>query len=198
MILFFNCCYSYIKFGITSCENLRVINHFMRALIFYIFIFAFQINSVNGQTRIFIDGPNRTDSTKRPLILVDTFKTDLNHLVLHPDKIASINIFKDSLAIAKFGDAAKFGVIIIHPKTNSAFLRVDKILNNYKLSDEDKKLRICINKTLMRNPELILIENTEIEDVQITTERHWINAEDANSCERFINIITRTKAGNAH
>jgi hypothetical protein len=119
-------------------------------------------------------------------------------LVLDPNKIISIDILKDSTAISKFGDAAKFGVVIIHPKTDVKFLRVDKILDNYKLSNEDKKLRICIDKTLVQDPQLILIENSEIEDVQITTERHWINVEDATSCERFINIVTRTKAGNAH
>ena len=168
----------------------------MRAFILYIAILTLQLNSVSGQTRIVIDGPNRIDGTKKPMLLVDTFKTDINHFILDPDKIASINILKDSTAISKFGDAAKFGVIIIHPKSSATFLRVDKILDNYKLSNEDKKLRICINKTLMRDPQLILIENSEIECVEVTTDRHWLNIEDANSGERFINITTKTKPQN--
>ena len=73
---------------------------------------------------------------------------------------------------------------------------MDKILDNYKLSNEDKKLRICINKTLMRDPQLILIENSEIEYVEVTTDRHWINIEDANSGEKFINITTKIKPKN--
>ena len=48
----------------------------------------------------------------------------------------------------------------------------------------------------MKETQLILVESSEIEDVQITTDRHWINSEDANSRERFINIITKTKDKN--
>ena len=165
----------------------------MRAFIFYIVILTLQLNSVNGQTRIYIDGPNRIDETRKPLLLVDTFKTDFNHLVLDPNKIVSIDVLKDSTAILKFGDAAKFGVVIIHPKTDAKFLRIDKILDNYELSNEDKKLRICIDKTLMQYPQLILIESSEIECVEVTTDRHWINIEDANSGEKFINITTKSK-----
>src|SRR6476661_4632382 len=106
----------------------------MRAFILYIAIFTLQLNSVSGQTRIVLDGPNRIDTSRRPLVLVDTFITDITHLVLDPQKIDSINIFKDSTAISKFGDAGKFGVIIIYPKPYAKFLRVDKILDNYKLS----------------------------------------------------------------
>jgi len=168
----------------------------MRAFIFYITILTLQLNSVNGQTRVVIDGPNHTDIKGRPLVLVDTFKTDINHLVLDPNKIISIDILKDSSVISKFGDAAKFGVIIITPKTSATFLRVDKILDNYKLSNEDKKLRICIDKTIIREPQLILIESSEIECVEITTDRRWINIEDANSGEKFINITTKAKSKN--
>ena len=164
----------------------------MRAFILYIAILTLHLNSVSGQTRIVLDR-HRIDTTIRPLVLVDTFKTDINHLVLDPQHIDSVNILKDSTTISKFGDIAKFGVIIIHPKTYAKFLRIDQILDDYKLSNEDKKLRICINSILMRDPQLILIENSEIERVEVTTDRYWTNVEHANSGEKFINIITRGK-----
>jgi len=169
---------------------------FMRHYIIYITILTLHLNSASGQTRIVLGGPSRIDTSTSPLVLVDTFKTDITHLVINPLQIDSISIFKDSIAILKFGDAGKYGVIIIHPKAFAKFLRVDKILDNYKLSNADRKLRICINKTLMRNPQLILIETSEIEDVEVTTDRLWINVEDANTGEKFINIITRTKDKN--
>ena len=168
----------------------------MKAFILYITILVSHLNSVSGQTRIVLDGPNPIDTLRMPLIIVDTFRTDMKHFVLDPGNIQSINIFKDSSATSKFGDAAKNGVIMIYPKPNTTFLRVDNILNGYKLCDEDKKLRICINKNLMPNPQLILIDQSEIERVEITTDRHWINTEDANSGERFINIVTRRKDKN--
>lgn len=163
----------------------------MRTFIFCIALVTLLINAVSGQTRIVLDGPNLIDSTKTPLVIVDSFRTVITHLVLDPQKIDSINIFKDSTAISKFGDAGKFGVIIIYPKKYVTLLRVDKILENYKLSNEDKKLRICINKILMRDPQLILIESSEIENVEVTTEINYRYYDPGNRNEKFINIITR-------
>ena len=168
----------------------------MRVCILFFAILTLHNISVSGQTRIVLDARNRVDTNKMPLILVDTFRTDMKHVVLDPGNIQSINILKDAPSVSKFGDAAKYGVIIIHPKPNTTFLRVDKILNEYKLCDEDKKLRICIDKTLMSDPQLILIDRSEIERVEVTTDRHWTNAEDAIPGERFINIVTRTKEKN--
>jgi len=154
------------------------------------------IKKDSGQTRIVLYCTNRVDTTIIPLILVDTFKTDFNHLVLDPNVIESLKVLNDSTAKSKYGDAGKFGVIIIYPKPRVKFLRVDKILKIYNLSNEDKKLRICINKTLLRNPQLLLIEKSQIESVEVTTDRNGINIHDANSGEKFINIITRTKNNN--
>ena len=165
----------------------------MKKYISWLVLLALCNNSVSGQTRIVLDGPSRIDSTKMPLVFVDTFRTTMKHLVINPDQIKSINIFKDSAAISKFGEAGKNGTIVIYPKDNTTFLRVDKILNEYNISNEEKKLRICINKTLMENPQLILIEKSEIERVEITTDRHWTKIEDANSGEKFINIVIRVK-----
>ena len=168
----------------------------MRNCILCINFLIFFLISASGQKRICLDAGCGSFNKINPLVLVDSFKTDISYLVLDPNKIESINILKDSLAISKYGVEAKDGVIIIQPKINVQFLRIDRILDNNKIKAEDRKLRICINKTLIRETQLILIESSEIEDVQITTDRHWINSEDANSCERFINIITKTKDKN--
>ncbi|HMK20455.1 MAG TPA: hypothetical protein VK492_19780 [Chitinophagaceae bacterium] len=168
----------------------------MRNCILCINFLIFLLNSASGQKRICLDAGCGPINKINPLVFVDSFKTDISYLVLDPDKIESINILKGPPAISKYGDEAKDGVIIIQPKKNIQFLRIDRILDNHKISAEDRKLRICINKTLIRQTQLILIECSEIEDVQITTDRHWTNAEDANSCERFINIITKTKDKN--
>ncbi len=168
----------------------------MRPSIIYIFILTVFFNSVNGQTRISIDRPRSGDTTNSPLVLVDTFKTDLKYLVISPLKIDSISIFKDSMAIQRFGSEGKSGVIIIHAKQTANMLRLDKILENSELQNADRKLRVCINKTLVKTPELVLIDKSDIESIEVTTDRHWINIEDANSGEKFINIITRTKDKN--
>ena len=168
----------------------------MRNCILCINFLILLLNSASGQKRICLDAGCGPINKITPLVFVDSFKTNISYLVLNPDKIESINIFKGPPAISKYGDEAKDGVIIIQPKEDVQLLRIDRILDNNKIKAEDRKLRICINNNLMKEPQLILIESSEIENVQITTERHWINSEDANSRERFINIVTKTKDKN--
>jgi hypothetical protein len=168
----------------------------MRNCILCVNFLIILLNSVSGQKRICLDAGCGPINKINPLVFVDSFKTDISYLILDPDKIESINIIKSSPAISKYGDEAKDGVIIIQPKKDVQLLRIDKILDNNKINSEDRKLRICVNNNLMKEIRLILIESSEIEGVQITTDRHWTNSEDANSCERFINIITKTKDKN--
>jgi hypothetical protein len=207
----------------TFAKPENVTTHFMRTFIFSFAILILQLNSVSAQSKLVHDAPNRIDTSIKPLVLVNTSKkdtsgtrivlicktridtsrkpmllvgkliTDFDHLVLDTKEIKSIEVLKDSTAISKYGDAAKFGVIIIYPKPRVKFLRVDKIFTNYNLSDEDKKLRIRINKAIIRNPQMILIEQSQIEKVEVTTDRQGINNQDANPGEKFINIITRIK-----
>jgi hypothetical protein len=56
------------------------------------------------------------DSTRMPLVFVDSFRTTINHLVINPDQIKSIDIFKDSTSISKFGEEGKYGTILIPSK----------------------------------------------------------------------------------
>src|SRR4051812_19510866 len=161
----------------------------MRAFIVYIVVSTLTFTYASGQTRIVFDGPRRIDTAMRPLVLVDTFKTEINYLVLNPQKIESIDILKDSAAITKYGDAGKFGVIFIHPKAGTRFLKIDKILDDYQLSNEDKKLGVYVNKVFMPNPRLLLIEQSEFKDVEVITDKTV-------SGDRFINIRTRTNDKN--
>ena len=161
----------------------------MRVFIFHIVILALTFNYAHGQTRIYFDGPTHIDTSIKPLVLVDTFKTEMNYLVLNPQKILSIDILKDSSAIAKFGKAGKSGVIFIHPKPGTKFLQIGKILDDYNVSDKDRKLSVYVNKTLIQKPKLLLIEQSELEDVEVITDNTI-------SADRFINIRTRTSTEN--
>ena len=157
----------------------------MRAFIIHLVILAVTFNYASGQSRIVLDGPRHVDTEMRPLVLVDSFTTDINYLVLNPQNIESIDILKDSAAISRFGQAGKFGVIFIHPKAGTKFLQIDRILNDYNLSNEDKNLSVYVNKVLMQSAKLLLIEQSEIENVEVITDNTI-------SCDRFVNIRTRT------
>lgn len=155
----------------------------MRAILMILFFSCLVISSV-GQERLLFDGD------KQPYFLVDSFSVDLKYLVLSPTKIESISVLKDANAIAAYGDKAKYGAIIVKTKPNTTLLRVGEILDRYEIAKTDRELQVCINKTLVNQQGLVLIEEGEILGVEITTDRYWVNPKDANSNQRFINIRT--------
>ena len=173
-----------------KCYNLFIF--FMRVLFVYVIILTANLNFVVGQDRN-VYKEDITDITRRSLVLVDSFRTDMKYFIVDPQKIESISVYKDSNSLRKFGAIGKNGVIAIQPKPNTTFLQIDRIMNRYNVPAQNKTLRICIDKIVVGEPALILIEESEILDVEITTERYWSNFEDANSGEKFINIITRAK-----
>ncbi len=160
----------------------------MKIFILSIAIATACLGSFKGQDKPFLN--SGTAILSRPLIFVDSFKTDIKYLILDPRMMESITVYKDSNAVSKFGEMGRHGVIIIKPTAHTTFLQIEKIFEKYNIPNVDRKLRICINKTLIPEPELILIEESEILDVKITTERIW-TFDDANTGERFINITVR-------
>jgi len=128
--------------------------------------------------------------TNSPFVLVDNNVSDLNYLVISPNEIKEVTVLKDSSAIRVFGEKAKGGIIKITTRPTAHILRLPQILDKYNIAPADRNLRVCINKTLVSQPQLILAAENLITGVEITTNRYWVNAEDANSRERFINIQT--------
>ena len=104
----------------------------MRVFILFVIVFTFHPDSVYGQTNFLSGARNRIDTARTPLILVDTFRTDMSHLVLGAQNIVSINILKDSAAISKFGYAGKDGVIMMLQKLTRHFFGLTTFLRNTK------------------------------------------------------------------
>jgi ABC-type transport system involved in Fe-S cluster assembly fused permease/ATPase subunit len=112
----------------------------------------------------------------------------MKYLILDHQKIQSIKYAKDSNTAVIYGGNTKYEIVVIKTKPNTALLNISTILSKYNILEGDRKLRVCINKTIISYPKLILIDADAILNVEITTEKNWINAEDANTNERFINI----------
>jgi hypothetical protein len=122
----------------------------------------------------------------------DSMKTSLPYLILNPSNIEEISVIKPASLIA-YGEQYNSGAIFIRTKSKVVLIRVNSILDKYKIVGEDRALGVCINNTLVKNPALILADPSEIAGVEITTNRVWIDAKDANSTERFINISTLSR-----
>ena len=94
----------------------------------------------------------------KPLVLVNNFKTNLNNFIIRPASIEAIDVIKDSLKTKTYGDEGKNGIIIITPKKEAILLTAKDIINKYKITTNESKLRFAIDKTIIGDQSKILIE----------------------------------------
>lgn len=133
--------------------------------------------------------PAVNDSAK-PLVVVDTFVTQLEYLVLDPVSIESINVLKDKVATGKWGDRGRHGVIVITPKPTIRLLTLNGLYDHFAVPAWQRKLRVCINEKLVEHPELILADLTAIAGISTFVSTNWSNPSDPKS-ETFFNITSR-------
>lgn len=139
--------------------------------------------TLNAQTRIRLDGPRYSDTNKIPLIIIDSFETNFNHLILNVNNIESINVFKDSSAFAKYGVKSKDGVIVINIKKEVEILRLKTLLEKYLPNQDYINIPIKINDKLIQYPQLILVDTSEILKLEMTNNEK--------SGNKIIQIITK-------
>ena len=127
-----------------------------------------------------------------PLCLVDTFVTDIKYLILDPGKIESINVFKDTAAIKLYGDKARNGVVLIHPKEKISLLRLGALLDKYDFPDSLRHFRVCINEVVVERPDLILADASEVTSISTFNSTNW-NIINSPQSEKFINITSKKR-----
>ncbi len=110
-------------------------------------------------------------------------------MFIEKEKLELVRMLDDSLGRKKYGDSGKNGVIVFRTIGKPELLRVNEVLKLYKIKEQDAALRVCINKTVIKNPEMLLIQKDMIKTVEITEEHFWVNPSEANSAEKFINIV---------
>ncbi len=107
-----------------------------------------------------------TIANNDPLVIVGNVHTTMRCLVIDPDHIDSINIFRDSNAVKKYGDDAINGVVVIIPKNVVRFLNLEQVIQKYNLPPETGKMAITINGTAILTPQKIVIEESELKGVE--------------------------------
>lgn len=108
--------------------------------------------------------PAVNDSAK-PLVVVDTFVTQLEYLVLDPANIESINVLKDKAATGKWGDRGRHGVIVITPVSTARLLTLNGLYDHFAVPAGQRTLRVCINEKPVDHPELILVDFTAMDGI---------------------------------
>jgi hypothetical protein len=136
--------------------------------------------------------PNRSDSlgSKKPMVIIDSFTTSIEYLIIDPGNIESINVYKDSAAIAQFGDKAKNGVITIQPKPKVKLLRINQVLDKYDAPDSLRKFRVRINDAIVDRPDLLLFDESYVSGISTLVADDWSDLRNVKS-EKFLNIMTK-------
>lgn len=146
----------------------------------------------NGQQRM-TDQRIVLSGEMPPLVWIDTMQTDLQHLVMDRSVIDSLSLKKDSVAAEGSSSKTLRDVIIISPKPPVKLIRWAALLERQGVPPADRKLRVCINKTLVKNPALLLIDPAFVKTIEITADRHWTYPGEANGTEMYLNILTYSK-----
>jgi hypothetical protein len=123
-----------------------------------------------------------------PLVIIDSFTTDIKHVVLNPDKILSIDVLKDSSTVSRFGEKARYGVIIIQPKKEANFISLNKLLDEFHITGADRGLKVCVDHIFVKDPSKLVIDRSSIHTVSIITDIVWETPQVAGKEERHINL----------
>jgi hypothetical protein len=160
----------------------------MRFLLILV-LFPFSILTVQAQQKTGNISAS-TGSAKQPLVFVDTFATSMKGLIMDPGSIRSINVYKDTAALNRYGKDARDGVILIHMKGQVSLLRLDGLYKNFNVADSLRHYPVCIDEVLIDDPRLILADLSQVNAIHSFTSVDWTDLNHPKS-EKRINIITR-------
>lgn len=125
---------------------------------------------------------------KQSYVEVDGQITSLNSLILDKEYITSVEVFKQDEAIARFGNKAKDGAIIITTNKEVNLIRFNDLLLKYNrtIPDSLRNMRVRINDVIV-DKELVLVQDNS--GMSITQFSDWGNLSAAPVSEKFIVLI---------
>lgn len=126
-----------------------------------------------------------------PLVLVDSRQTTINDLIVAPEQIASVEVFKDQQAVRLFGSKAKAGAVIIKLKGDKPLARVQEVYNHFRVPQEQHKLKLAVNDQLVADKDLLLADLQLIEKVELKTQDVTaVNRFSFDEGAPYLNIVT--------
>ena len=162
----------------------------MKTILILISFLFLIISTLNAQTKITLDGPNKIDYNKPPMAIVNSFKTDLNHLVINPDFIDSVRVNSNSDSLTKYGKAAQYGIIMIYISQKAEMLQLADILKIYNLTEKVSNLKIYLKSRWVTNPSLIYIDKSKLVKVELIHNEQSLKTDSSISEEHYIRITT--------
>lgn len=127
---------------------------------------------------------------KQPLIEIGHLNTNYNSLIMDPDNLRIIKTYSDSWELLAFNENGKDGVILAELKTKTPLLKLDEVLDYYKVAPDKRNLKVLVDNRPV-NPALFLADVNKIKRIEVTKQDaaspvrySW------DKDEEFLNIVT--------
>lgn len=129
-------------------------------------------------------------TVKQPLLIISTLETNYYSLIIDRRNLQVIKAYSDSLELVPFGEKGQGGIILARLKNNVPLLRLEDVLDYYKIPAADRTLKVMVNNSLV-NPNLFLADVSRI--IKIEKAKQDITSPmlySLNKDEEYLNIIT--------
>lgn len=127
----------------------------------------------------------------QPLVLVNSLQTTTSGLLVAPEQIASVEVFKDQQAVKLYGSKAKAGVVVIKLKEEKQLARVQEVYDYFQVPQEQQKLKLAVNDQLVSDKALLLADLQHIEKVELKTQDVTaVNRFSFDEDAPYLNIVT--------
>ena len=152
----------------------------------------------NGRSRSDILRSRESVSIKvdQPLIFIGTLETNYSSLIVAEDNLKILEVYTDSTQLGHFGEKGKDGVIIATLKAPTPLLRLEEVLDYFKVTASDRHLKVAIDKKFI-DPNLFLADISQIKEIellQVTQQDILLSPMYYNDWvlgDKYLNIITK-------
>ena len=154
------------------------------------------IRNVKSKSDILRTRESISVNIDEPLIFIDALETNYSSLIIAEDNLKILEVYTDSARLGYFGEKGKNGVMIAALENPTPLLRLEEVLDYYKVAASDRHLKVAIDQKFI-NPGLFLadinlIKNIEIlqvtqQDILLSPRYHhgWVLG------DKYLNIITK-------
>lgn len=133
--------------------------------------FSFGIVCSYGQTHNELN-KDTSHFKNAPLYILQpplTNQMEATGIIIKPEDIESINVFKDSASVKEYGQKAKNGVVFFKTKKVLKTQTLDELLAKFKIND--KNLPVFIDSVITNNPAMYYFDPEVVKSVSIETEK---------------------------
>ncbi|MFB9863251.1 hypothetical protein [Rufibacter immobilis] len=134
-----------------------------------------------------------TIPSQEPLLLLGNQETDYASLLVDTKEIKVLQVYKDSTMLAGMGPKAKNGVAVIELTHKRPLLKLNDVLDRFKVPAQQRKLRVLVNKNLVNEKRFLADVNyiAKVEVIKLDSTHPIRLGWDEN--EQFLNIVTVKK-----